>query len=44
MTKVSSVGTCENSQPAQYEEEETYRYLIASDLSWRTLDIRVVPQ
>src|SRR6266699_1800017 len=23
----------------KYEEEETYRYLIASDLSWRTLDI-----
>jgi len=23
----------------QYEGEETYRYLIASDLSWRTLDI-----
>jgi hypothetical protein len=23
----------------QYENEETYRYLIASDLSWRTLDI-----
>ncbi len=23
----------------RYEEEETYRYLIASDLSWRTLDI-----
>ena len=23
----------------QYAEEETYRYLIASDLSWRTLDI-----
>jgi hypothetical protein len=22
----------------KYEEEETYRYLIASDLSWRTLD------
>ncbi len=22
-----------------YEEEETYRYLMASDLSWRTLDI-----
>src|SRR6266446_1155437 len=24
----------------KYAEEETYRYLIASDLSWRTLDIR----
>jgi hypothetical protein len=23
----------------KYEDEETYRYLIASDLSWRTLDI-----
>ena len=23
----------------KYENEETYRYLIASDLSWRTLDI-----
>jgi len=23
----------------KYEGEETYRYLIASDLSWRTLDI-----
>src|SRR5947207_10876622 len=23
----------------EYEGEETYRYLIASDLSWRTLDI-----
>jgi hypothetical protein len=23
----------------KYETEETYRYLIASDLSWRTLDI-----
>ena len=23
----------------KYQEEETYRYLIASDLSWRTLDI-----
>ena len=23
----------------KYAEEETYRYLIASDLSWRTLDI-----
>ena len=23
----------------KYEKEETYRYLIASDLSWRTLDI-----
>jgi DDE superfamily endonuclease len=23
----------------KYEEEESYRYLIASDLSWRTLDI-----
>jgi len=23
----------------QYEHEETYRYLITSDLSWRTLDI-----
>src|SRR5262245_46736559 len=23
----------------KYEEEECYRYLIASDLSWRTLDI-----
>src|SRR5499427_2426821 len=23
----------------KYEEEETYRYLLASDLSWRTLDI-----
>lgn len=23
----------------KYEEEETYRYLIASDLSWRTLDV-----
>jgi hypothetical protein len=23
----------------KYEEEETYRYLMASDLSWRTLDI-----
>jgi hypothetical protein len=23
----------------KYEEEETYRYLIASDLSWRTLDM-----
>jgi hypothetical protein len=23
----------------KYEEEETYRYLIASDLSWRTVDI-----
>ena len=23
----------------KYDEEETYRYLIASDLSWRTLDI-----
>ena len=23
----------------KYEEEETYRYLIASELSWRTLDI-----
>ena len=23
----------------KYEEEETYRYLIASDLSWRTCDI-----
>jgi hypothetical protein len=23
----------------KYEHEETYRYLIASDLSWRTLDI-----
>jgi hypothetical protein len=23
----------------KYEDEETYRYLIASDLSWRTLDV-----
>jgi hypothetical protein len=23
----------------KYAEAETYRYLIASDLSWRTLDI-----
>ena len=23
----------------KYAEEERYRYLIASDLSWRTLDI-----
>jgi hypothetical protein len=23
----------------KYEHEETYRYLIASDLSWRTIDI-----
>src|SRR5437764_14541275 len=23
----------------KYEEEETYRYLMASDLTWRTLDI-----
>jgi len=23
----------------KYDEEDTYRYLIASDLSWRTLDI-----
>ena len=23
----------------KYAEEETYRYVIASDLSWRTLDI-----
>ena len=28
----------------KYEGEDTYRSLIASDLTWRTLAIRVVPQ
>jgi hypothetical protein len=23
----------------KYDDEKTYRYLIASDLSWRTLDV-----
>ena len=28
-----------SSWPSRIAEEESYRYLIASDLSWRTLDI-----